>query len=114
MTFIAVILLSVVVAQDSGAGDALVLDGRLSQSDEGFEFRSCDKSDIYLIEAPYEVLDRLDQFIQSRPADSSAPAYVRFHGRVVEGIDNLPDRYTNVVEILDLLAVSAIVPVKCK
>ena len=114
MKFIAFILLSAVVVQDHAAGDALVLDGRLSQSDEGFEFRSCDKSDIYLIEAPYAVLDRLDQFIQSRPADNSTPAYVRFHGRVVEGLDDLPDRYTNVVEILDLLAVSANVPVKCK
>jgi hypothetical protein len=112
--FIAVILLSVVVVQDHGAGDALVLDGRLSQFDEGFEFRSCDKTDIYLIEAPYPVLARLDQFIQSQPAGSSVSAYVRFHGRIVEGVDDLPDRYTNVVEILDLLAVSAIVPVKCQ
>lgn len=114
MKFIAVILLSAVVVHDHGAGDALVLDGRVSQSSEGFEFRSCDKTDIYPIEAPYAVLDRLDQFIQLRPAGSSAPAYVRFHGRVVEGVDDLPDRYTNVVEILNLLAVSANVPVKCQ
>ncbi len=102
------------VRQTVTVGDTLVHEGRLSRTDEDFEFRPCDKNELYVVDAAFSIQDAIDQFLQSRPAVESTPIYVRFHGNEIEGTDNLPERYANVVRITELLAQSATVPVKCK
>ena len=95
-------------------GDTLIHEGRLFRTDEVFEFRPCEKEKLYFVDASFSIEDTLDQFLLSRPAVESTPIYIRFHGNEIEGIDNLQDRYANVVRVTNLLSYSATVPVTCK
>ena len=46
-------------------------------------------------------------------ACSNAP-YVQFYGEVIANVDDLPDRYEDVIQITELLSYDASMPVVCK
>ena len=65
-------------------GDPVIHQGFLDQSDAGYEFRPCGKTEVYLIDGPFNVLDALDQFHATTSAAAVGAVYVRFHGREFE------------------------------
>ena len=80
-------------------GDVPIYQGRISWADDVFEFRACNRAELYFIDASFSINDTLDHAIQSQSAVNATPIYVRFHGEVMAGVDGLPDRYTDVVRI---------------
>ena len=94
-------------------GDAIIYEGFLFLSETAYEFRPCDKQEIFLVDASFAVIDALDQFASTRSSNATGPIYVRFHGNELECNDSLPDRYSNAVNITELLAQSNSPPASC-
>ena len=114
MKSVVVLMLSLAAVQSIEIGDAPIYEGRLSWADQGFEFRGCNKDEIYFVDASFSIQDTLDRFLQSHSTVNANSIYIRFHGNVVEGVDGLPDRYADVVRITDLLSYNATSPARCK
>jgi hypothetical protein len=94
-------------------GDAMIHEGFLFLSETAYEFRPCDKEEIYLVDASFAVLDALDQFASTHSSNPTEPLYVRFHGNEIECNDSLPDRYSNAVNVTELIAQSNSAPASC-
>lgn len=92
-------------------GDRPIHQGRIFWNDEVFQFRACDRGELYFVDAPFSIHDTLDLAIQS--AVNPSAIYVRFHGEVITGVDGLPDRYADAVRITELLSYSDSGPVVC-
>ena len=114
MKSVVVLMLSLAAVQSIEIGDAPIYEGRLSWADQGFEFRGCNKDEIYFVDASFSIQDTLDRFLQSHSTVNANSIYIRFHGNVIEGVDGLPDRYADVVRITDLLSYNATSPARCK
>ncbi len=93
-------------------GDAPIHEGRISRANEVFQFRACDRDELYFVDASFSINDTLELALQS--AVTPSPIYIRFHGEVIAGVDGLPDLYTDVIKVTDLLSYDASVPVICK
>lgn len=96
-----------------GIGDGIVQQGFLYLSGANYEFRPCNQGGIYLVDAPFAVIDALDQFAAVHSSSSEAPLYVRFRGIEIECTDSLPERYANAVNIVELVAQSNSPPASC-
>ena len=96
------------------SGDAMIHEGFLYLSEPAYEFRPCDKEEIYLVEASFAVIDALDQFASTHSSNPTGPLYVRFHGNEIKCNDSLPDRYSNAVNVTELIAQSNSPPANCK
>lgn len=94
-------------------GDAMIHEGFLFLSETAYEFRPCDKEEIYLVDASFAVIDALDQFASTHSSNPTGPLYVRFHGNEIECNDSLPDRYSNAVNVTELIAQSNSPPDSC-
>lgn len=100
-------------ANNNRLGDSAITHGLLFQSDSAFEFRRCDKEEIYLVDGSFAVLEELDQYFSTRSINTVTPTYVRFHGTEIECGGSLPDRYANAVEITELLTQNSSPPISC-
>jgi hypothetical protein len=100
-------------ADNNGIGDSAITQGLLFQSDSAYEFRLCNKEEIYLVDGSFAVLEKLDQYFSTRSTNTLRPTYVRFRGTEIECGDSLPDRYENAVEITELLTQNSAPPTGC-
>ena len=94
-------------------GDGITLQGFLYLSESDYEFRPCNRDEIYLVDAPFAVIDALDQFSAVHSSSPEGPLFVRFRGIEIECTDSLPDRYANAVNITELVAQSISPPASC-
>ena len=94
-------------------GDVMTHQGFLYLSEANYEFRPCNKDEIYLVDASFAVIDILDQFASTHSSIPVGPLFVRFHGNEIECTDSLPDRYTNAVNITELVAKGRLPPAGC-
>ncbi len=95
-------------------GDRLIVEGRLFAFEDRLEFRPCDKDEMYLLIATFEIEDILRQQALMLRAVDSAPIYVRFNGYELECGHTLPDAYAGVVRATDLQVSYAAVPPNCE
>ena len=93
-------------------GDAPIHEGRISRPNDVFQFRACDRDELYFVDASISINDTLEFALHS--AVTPSPIYVRIHGEVIAGVDGLPDLDTDVINITELLSYDASVPVICK
>ena len=94
-------------------GDGITHQGFLYLSDTNYEYRPCNRDEIYLVDAPFAVIDALDQFAAVHSTSPEGPLFVRFRGIEIECTDSLPDRYANAVNITELVAQSKSPPASC-
>jgi hypothetical protein len=94
-------------------GDPIIHQGYLLLAETDYEFRPCNKEEIYLVNASFAVIDALDQFVSTHSSNPMGPLFVRFHGNEIECTDSLPDRYSNAVNITELVAQSNSPPAGC-
>ena len=94
-------------------GDAMIHQGFLFLAETAYEFRPCNKEEIYLVDASFAVIDALDQFASTHSSNPMGPTFVRFHGNEFECTDSLPDRYSNAVNVTELVAQSNSPPAGC-
>ena len=87
-------------------GDGITHKGFLYLSDTNYEYRPCNQDEIYLVDAPFAVIDALDQFAAVHASSPAGPFFMRFRGIEIECTDSLPDRYANAVNITELVAQS--------
>jgi hypothetical protein len=95
-------------------GDPMIHQGFLFLTETAYEFRPCNKEEIYVVDASFAVIDALDQFASTRSSNPMGPLFVRFHGNEIKGTDSLPDRYSNAVNVTELVAQSDAPPAGCK
>jgi len=95
------------------SGDAMIHEGFLFLSEPAYEFRPCDKEEIYLVDASFAVIDALDQFASTHSSNPMGPLYVRFHGNEIECNGSLPERFSNAVKVTELIAKSNSPPANC-
>ena len=100
-------------ADNNRIGDTAITQGLLFQSDAAYEFRLCDKEEIYLVDGSFAVLEELDQYFSTHSTNTLRPTYVRFRGTEIECGDSLPDRYANAVKITELLTQNNSPPIGC-
>ena len=93
--------------------DTVIHEGFLFLSETAYEFRPCDKEEIFIVDASFAVIDALDQFASTQSSNPRGSQYVRFHGSEIECNDSLPDRYSNAVNVTELLAQSNSPPASC-
>jgi hypothetical protein len=94
-------------------GDTMTHQGFLYLSEADYEFRPCNKDEIYLVDASFAVIDVLDQFASTHSSNPVGPLFVRFHGNEIECTDRLPGRYANAVSITELVAKGSLPPAGC-
>jgi len=111
---VAVLVLSQLAVEVGEIGPSSIHEGRLSRSDDGFDFRACGATEIHFVDGSFAIQDTLDQFIETQAQAESKSIYVRFHGEIIRGVDGLPERYAEVVRIKNLLLHSATMPARCK
>ena len=94
-------------------GDRWIHEGRLYLSVAQHEFRPCNKDELYLVDASFDVEELLNQYASTMSADITRPLYVRFHGFEMDCEAGLPDRFANVVKIEELLTQTSTPPPQC-
>ncbi len=94
-------------------GDAQIHQGRLYLTGTEFEFRPCNKDELYLVDASFVIRERLDQYISASSTAGAISLYVRFHGSEINCVVDLPERYANVVKITELLTHGSTLPANC-
>ncbi len=114
MNLVAILVLLQLAVEIGEIGPSSIHEGRLFRSADGFDFRACGAAEIYIADGSFSILDTLDQFIETQAQTKSKSIYVRFHGEIIRGVGGLPDRYTELIRIRNLLLYSATVPARCK
>jgi len=94
-------------------GDPRIHQGRLYRSDTEFEFRPCNKDELYLVDASFSIHEKLDQYISVSSSAGEGPMYVRFRGLEIQCVVGLPSHYANAVKVEELLALSSALPAQC-